>query len=246
MVKLTQPFAGFHSPSYTQVPDDLFDQLLPDLTESELKVLLYIVRRTFGFKKRADAITLEQLCSGITRRTGEVLDRGTGLKRPTVLQALRALKEAHIINALPTMAADGGSGPTLYSLNVLSAHPGEDDPRTGPAMPKGVRVDIPRGMPGHTPGVSVDIRGGSADAYPQQTGQQTDKQDTPLGPPRGGRTRRQRSTENPHDPERYTRGAYGVCPQCGCSPHDAECPLLAQEEATTVQGQPVLAKGDSQ
>ena len=36
----------------------LFDELLPYLSEAELKVLLYIVRRTFGFKKEADAISV--------------------------------------------------------------------------------------------------------------------------------------------------------------------------------------------
>ena len=45
-----RPFRGFRSPSYTQVPDELFDELLVELSGGELKVLLYIIRRTFGFK----------------------------------------------------------------------------------------------------------------------------------------------------------------------------------------------------
>lgn len=44
-------FFGFKSPNYTTVPDELFDILLPRLSGAELKVLLYIVRRTFGWKK---------------------------------------------------------------------------------------------------------------------------------------------------------------------------------------------------
>jgi hypothetical protein len=44
-------FKGYTSPNYTQVPDELFDEQLPHLSGAELKVLLYIMRRTFGFKK---------------------------------------------------------------------------------------------------------------------------------------------------------------------------------------------------
>jgi hypothetical protein len=43
-------FKGFLSPRYTQVPDELFDELMAYLSGAELKVLLYIIRRTFGFK----------------------------------------------------------------------------------------------------------------------------------------------------------------------------------------------------
>ena len=45
-------FEGFSAPNYTPVPDDLFDELAPELTESELRVLLYVLRRTFGFKRK--------------------------------------------------------------------------------------------------------------------------------------------------------------------------------------------------
>jgi hypothetical protein len=58
-------FKGFISPRYTQVPDALFDELMAYLSGAELKVLLYIIRRTFGFKKESDNISLRQICNGI-------------------------------------------------------------------------------------------------------------------------------------------------------------------------------------
>nr|MDP9471051.1 replication protein [Chloroflexota bacterium] len=64
-------FDGFASPNFTQVPDELFDVLMPQLSDAELRVLLYIVRRTFGFKRDADAISLSQMVSGITTREGQ-------------------------------------------------------------------------------------------------------------------------------------------------------------------------------
>ena len=58
---------GFDAPRYTPVPDDLFDLWLPHLSGAEVKVLLYICRRTFGFKKDADAISLAQITGGIIK-----------------------------------------------------------------------------------------------------------------------------------------------------------------------------------
>jgi phage replication O-like protein O len=90
-------FLGFRSPNYTTVPDELFDLLMPRLTGAELKVLLYIVRRTFGWKKDSDRISLSQFETGITRKNGEALDGGTGLSRRANLKALQGLVEKNVI-----------------------------------------------------------------------------------------------------------------------------------------------------
>src|SRR5690349_6100842 len=93
----TSTFRGFRSPNYTQVPDELFDELLADLSGAELKVLLYIIRRTFGFKKDSDSISLSQITSGIETRDGEVLDRGTGLSKASVANAVKSLEARGVI-----------------------------------------------------------------------------------------------------------------------------------------------------
>jgi hypothetical protein len=49
-------FSGFLTPNYTQIPDQVFDELLPILSGNEIKILMYICRRTFGFKKGTDNI----------------------------------------------------------------------------------------------------------------------------------------------------------------------------------------------
>src|SRR5215216_3665019 len=90
-------FDGFTSPAYTQVPDELFDVLMPQLADCELRVLLYIIRRTFGFKRETDAISLSQMVSGITTADGRVLDRGTGLAKATVARGLKGLRAKGVI-----------------------------------------------------------------------------------------------------------------------------------------------------
>lgn len=109
-------FKGFATPHYTQVPDILFDELLSHLSGSELKVLLYIIRRTFGFKKDYDNISLRQMVKGITTRDGQVLDRGTGLNKDTVIQAVKSLEEQGIIRATRRASSGQGDEATTYEL----------------------------------------------------------------------------------------------------------------------------------
>ena len=113
-----KPFAGFYPPRYTPVPDQLFDELLPVLSGAELKVLLYIIRRTFGFKKDRDRIALSQMVGGIVTRNGRVLDRGTGLHKGTVITALRGLREKGIILSQHNSSPERGNEETTYALKI--------------------------------------------------------------------------------------------------------------------------------
>lgn len=106
-------FEGFRYPRYTQVPDELFDVLMPDLTETELKCLLYVIRRTFGFRKESDAIATKQFIDGIVTRDGRQLDRGTGLSSKGVWSGLKGLEEKSIIEVERRVAPDGD-----YEINV--------------------------------------------------------------------------------------------------------------------------------
>jgi Bacteriophage replication protein O len=112
-------FKGFNSPRYTQVPDELFDGLMAHLSGAELKVLLYIIRRTFGFKKDTDNISLNQICNGIKTRDGELLDMGTGLSLSTVQLALKGLIEKKCVVTVRNRSKEKGDEPTTYSLNIL-------------------------------------------------------------------------------------------------------------------------------
>ena len=127
-------FGGFYPPRYTPVPDQLFDELLADLSGAELKVLLYIIRRTFGFKKDRDRIALSQMVGGITTRDGRVLDRGTGLHKGTVITALRGLREKGIVLAQRNASPERGNEETTYSLKLAEGVP-ERAARPSPPAP---------------------------------------------------------------------------------------------------------------
>jgi len=114
--QIKPPHRGFQKPTTTPTPDEVFDVWLAALTGAELKVLLYIVRRTFGFGKSADAISLRQICSGITTRDGRVLDQGTGLSRKAASQAVQSLEAKGLIRVERVLAEDGVNQVNVYSL----------------------------------------------------------------------------------------------------------------------------------
>ena len=109
-------YPGFLHPTTTPVPDDVIDELMPRLSEAELKVLLYIVRRTFGFRKESDAISLNQLVNGIQTRDGRVLDSGTGMSRSSVIRGTNGLVEKGVITVDKRQTEDGENEINVYAL----------------------------------------------------------------------------------------------------------------------------------
>ncbi len=119
-------FEGFSEPNYTQVPDAVFDRLLPYLSEAELKVLLYIIRRTFGFKKRSDAISVTQMEKGIVTRAGRVLDTGTGLSRTSIRKGSQGLVEKGILSMQRVKSDEGDYESNVFSLRFAVSGVGQN------------------------------------------------------------------------------------------------------------------------
>lgn len=114
-------FPGFIAPQYTSVPDIVFDELMSRLSGAELKVLMYIIRRTFGFKKNADDISYSQMLKGIRTRDGVQLDAGAGINsRTTLSKAIQRLSEMEIIEIIKNSSAEHGNEATTYRLNMGS------------------------------------------------------------------------------------------------------------------------------
>lgn len=127
-------FRGFQSPNYTQVPDELFDCLLPTLTEGELKILLYIIRRTLGFKKRLDSISLRQLEKGLPGK-----DSGVGLKRRGIIYALQKLEKKNIISVIRQKDEHNINEINYYSLRFSGENRGSASECTRVVHPDSLR-----------------------------------------------------------------------------------------------------------
>lgn len=106
------------------VPDEYFDLILSHLTGVECKVLDYIFRRTFGFKKDSDRISLSQMVNGIVKADGERLDSGVGESRSGVVRALAGLETKGIIKKTKITTERNGYETNVYSLVF-------QDPSTG-------------------------------------------------------------------------------------------------------------------
>jgi hypothetical protein len=118
-------FEGFSSPNSTQVPDEFFDVVAPRLSGSEVKVILYIIRRTYGFKKENDNISLSQMQRGIVRRDGHRLDYGAGVSKPTLLDALKSLEAKGIIQRTLQWDKSGDPSATNYQLRMRTGGVGK-------------------------------------------------------------------------------------------------------------------------
>jgi phage replication O-like protein O len=92
-------------PPYTQTPNDLFDHWLPHLGEVELKVLLVIIRKTFGWHRKEDQISLSQL------------ERFTGATQSNIGKAVKSLISKGLVSKV--VSGPIGKQQTFYELVVV-------------------------------------------------------------------------------------------------------------------------------
>lgn len=98
------------------IPYELFDGTFPYIDNlAEMKVVLFITRRTTSFKKTEDWIAKCQFEDGITEhKTGEKLNPGAGLSRPSID---RGIKLAIQHNIIKERIACGRCGEKLVRAN---------------------------------------------------------------------------------------------------------------------------------
>jgi len=67
MAKPPDPFwatyPGLQAPNYTEMPNEICEVLLPRLSESQLKVVLVLARRTFGWHEPVTTPSLNDLAA---------------------------------------------------------------------------------------------------------------------------------------------------------------------------------------
>ncbi len=128
--ELGEVFQGFHDPRryYTQIPDYLLDFLLPELSGSELKVVYYVARHTFGFLRDDAAISWSRFLDGTVSREGKRLDWGAGVSRRALKESLDSLIERGMLVKERQRSVRRGDEASLYSLHLLP-HEEEEPPR---------------------------------------------------------------------------------------------------------------------
>jgi hypothetical protein len=104
--KATKDIGGILVPSAFQVPNEVVDEgWLRELGGAEVKILIYIIRKTFGFNKIAgDRIPLSQLIEG------------TGLSRQSTVSSIAVLEQCGLIRVLRGKSSDGARTINFYQL----------------------------------------------------------------------------------------------------------------------------------
>lgn len=118
-------------PNSTQIPNVMLDLWMALFPAGQFNILLYIARRTFGFGKATDAVTIDQLCRGIVTKEGKRLDWGTQLGRRTVQVALAELIARGVVHKEEHWRENGQQAANTYGLNLSWAPdwtPGEKPP----------------------------------------------------------------------------------------------------------------------
>ena len=148
-------FDGFDHPKMTDVPDLLIDHFLPYLSGAEVKVILYICRKTFGWKKDSDNISLSQMLRGVKTAQGDYIDRGAGISKPSLLKALRGLVDKNLIIKQRRSSRDKGDEPSNYQLNLRGKESLASGNRAVSGPPRGKR-SLPGGGNERSPHPAVN------------------------------------------------------------------------------------------
>jgi hypothetical protein len=112
-------FNGFEEPkeNWSKLPHAFIGALPLVETEGELKVILYILRHTWGFQDTEKKITLDEFKNGRKRRDRTRLDAGTGLSKPTIIDGLERAEQHGFIN-VEVNDSDKARVKKLYSLRM--------------------------------------------------------------------------------------------------------------------------------
>lgn len=94
------------APNTTHIPNAIFDYWMAILSPGEFKVLLAICRKTLGWRKVRDRISLRQI---------EVM---TGLSKKGIVTILQTLVEYDLIVKLQSIDEYGRTDPNLYELQL--------------------------------------------------------------------------------------------------------------------------------
>jgi hypothetical protein len=139
-------FEGFSSPNFTPVPDEFFDFLAPRLNGGEVKLALYMIRRTYGFKKDNDNISLSQMLKGIVCKDGRRLDYGVGISKEPLIRALKTLEQKNVIYRVKQWDGRGACVATNYRLNVKDFTPGLESNQGGKTFQEGPGLESNQGL----------------------------------------------------------------------------------------------------
>ena len=121
---------NIHAPNFTQIPNVVFDYWMNVLSPAEFKVLLCLCRKTFGYHKLSDLVSLSQI------------EELTGLSRKGIIKNIKSLINHNLIKKTKSKSE---SKKGVYETNSYQIHVH--------SVEEGRELSTPGGRELSTPGV---------------------------------------------------------------------------------------------
>lgn len=137
MSKNTEPFAGFEPPTYTQIPNNFFTELLPKIdTLAEMKTTLIAMFRTFGFHRERAQLSERYLvrATGLKHRGSARVGLNMACQRKTLRRIEKATKseaaiyEVVIADKSQAVVLEKGRNPKPKQMKLAALLEGEKSP----------------------------------------------------------------------------------------------------------------------
>lgn len=168
--------------NWFRVPHSFLDVMFK-LNETECKLIIYIMRHTWGYGDDEKSITMDEFISGRKRKDGTRIDGGTGMSKRSIINGLKRAEENGYIN-VEIDDSDKGRVKKYYSLasgknrgakstppladGVQILHPPVQNlhPPSAKSTPRTEKETLERNLKRETTGGS----GSSSSSLPQKNG----------------------------------------------------------------------------
>lgn len=127
-------------PNTSSIPNVLFDYWMEKLSPAEFKILMCIARKTYGWNKSHDLISIKQI--GVM----------TGLHKSGIIKNVEKLVSIGLVNKVKSKTSDGDDAPNRFEINVYCVEGGSLQSRQGVvySVDKGVVYSVDTQNPIYT------------------------------------------------------------------------------------------------
>lgn len=142
-----EEFNGFDEPTenWSKLPHVFIGQLPKITSLTELKVVLYILRHTWGYKEydSAKPITTDEFANGRKKKDGTLIDKGIGMSEPSIRAGIKSAI-GHGFIKVSIDDSDLARIEKSYQLNIHGSEGVKDLPSGGKKFTSGGKEVNPR------------------------------------------------------------------------------------------------------
>src|SRR6266566_3906989 len=140
-----QPFEGFNKPeaNFFRLPNEWTDITAQVTSLAEMKLVEYVLKHTWGYSEfdTVKKITTDEFMYGRKRKSGERIDKGTGLSKPSIIQGLTSAIQ-HGLLEVEIDDSDRARIKKYYKLKMKTMFEDEPGQRAGEPDVKNLYIGV--------------------------------------------------------------------------------------------------------